>query len=130
MNSWHERQDPRDILEIWAPSMPMLAEAAQHDARLLRMAAALAINGNVGRPFSQALLAFLVDKRLPTLQLPSSSARPDGFFLVLTLNWFHSTTACNGTLGSLHALQGAWLASVVCDVTASLRVNVRFLCAP
>ena len=69
-------QDPRDILEIWAPSMPLLAEAAQHDARLLRMAAALATNANVGRPFAQALLAFLVDKRLLTLQQPSSPARP------------------------------------------------------
>ena len=54
--------------------MPLLADAAQRDPHLLRVAAALAANVNVGRPFAQALLAFLVNKRLPTLQQPASKA--------------------------------------------------------
>ena len=55
--------------------MPLLADAARRDANLLRVAAALAANVNVGRPFAQALLAFLVHTRLPTLQQPASPAR-------------------------------------------------------
>jgi len=64
------------VLEVWAPSMPLLAEAALADARLLRLAAALAASPNAGRPFAQALLAFLVDTRLPTLRDAASPARP------------------------------------------------------
>ena len=65
-------QDPRDVVEVLSMQMPFLFACVQEDPKLLRMIMIL-LQSSCQRQFASILLSYLLDHKLETLSVYSST---------------------------------------------------------